>query len=95
MQPRRVSQPRQLAALKNSSSLALAMKASTLIVGVTALYFQDLRRRARNCIVHKLDTLSDINNEGCMSQFSTITLTSEKDVYGLVEFGLSEANAFG
>ena len=43
MQPRRVSPPRQLAALENSSSLALAMKASTLIAGVTALYFQDLR----------------------------------------------------
>ena len=43
MQPRRFSPPRQLAALKNPSSLALAMKASTLIVGVTALYFQDLR----------------------------------------------------
>jgi exosortase/archaeosortase family protein len=33
----------RLAALKNPGNLALALKASTLIVAVTALYFQDLR----------------------------------------------------
>jgi exosortase len=43
MQTRKSSSLPRLAGLKNPSNLALALKASTLIVAVITLYFQDLR----------------------------------------------------
>jgi hypothetical protein len=41
----------------------------------------DLLSHAR----HELDALSNINNEGCMTLFSTITLNLERDVNGMLE----------
>jgi exosortase/archaeosortase family protein len=43
MQTTKTSSLQRLAGMKNPSNLALALKASTLIVAVIALYFQDLR----------------------------------------------------